>query len=207
MVRALTIVLAIPSLGCPPAPTEDPAPRSAADEAVPRAQLGADAWTRLSDLDPAQQAQRDRAQQAAQRLGKSLVEALTGAIQEEGLPGAVAFCNERALPLTAAALPDGVTIGRTSHKLRNPANSPPAWAESLVAERLDAPAYLTGPDGRFAALLPIKTQAKCLLCHGQPDGIAPAVQEVLAERYASDQATGFSEGDLRGWFWVEVAAD
>jgi hypothetical protein len=25
-----------------------------------------------------------------------------------------------------------------------------------------------------------------------------------AAKYPKDQATGFKEGDLRGWFWVEV---
>jgi len=27
---------------------------------------------------------------------------------------------------------------------------------------------------------------------------------VLAAKYPMDQATGFKEGDLRGWFWIEV---
>ena len=29
-------------------------------------------------------------------------------------------------------------------------------------------------------------------------------QAVLAKEYPADQATGFKENDLRGWFWVEV---
>ncbi len=32
----------------------------------------------------------------------------------------------------------------------------------------------------------------------------PAVKEVLASGYPRDEATGFAEGDLRGWFWIEV---
>ena len=47
-------------------------------------------------------------------------------------------------------------------------------------------------------------QAACLACHGPAEQIAPDVKELLAREYPSDQATGFQEGDLRGWFWVEV---
>jgi hypothetical protein len=36
------------------------------------------------------------------------------------------------------------------------------------------------------------------------DRLSPAVREELKERYPADQATGFKDGDLRGWFWVEV---
>jgi hypothetical protein len=33
------------------------------------------------------------------------------------------------------------------------------------------------------------------------------VKEALAEHYPEDQATGFQEGDLRGWFCIEVPAN
>ena len=32
------------------------------------------------------------------------------------------------------------------------------------------------------------------------------VKEALAASYPADRATGFREGDLRGWFWIEVPA-
>jgi hypothetical protein len=34
--------------------------------------------------------------------------------------------------------------------------------------------------------------------------IAPVIAEQLAKLYPDDQATGFLEGELRGWFWVEM---
>ena len=46
--------------------------------------------------------------------------------------------------------------------------------------------------------------ARCLACHGSPDTINPVVKAALAAKYPKDQATGFKEGDLCGWFWVEV---
>jgi hypothetical protein len=30
------------------------------------------------------------------------------------------------------------------------------------------------------------------------------VRKVLAERYPADKGLGFTEGEIRGWFWVEV---
>ena len=47
-------------------------------------------------------------------------------------------------------------------------------------------------------------QRMCDSCHGPADRIDPAVQAMLAVRYPGDRATGFVEGQLRGWFWVEV---
>jgi hypothetical protein len=41
------------------------------------------------------------------------------------------------------------------------------------------------------------------MCHGPSESLAPDIKEKLATLYPQDQATGFSEGELRGWFWVE----
>jgi len=30
------------------------------------------------------------------------------------------------------------------------------------------------------------------------------VKAELAERYPADRAVGFTEGELRGWFWLEL---
>jgi hypothetical protein len=30
------------------------------------------------------------------------------------------------------------------------------------------------------------------------------VRQALLQRYPEDRAIGYAEGDLRGWFWVEV---
>jgi hypothetical protein len=41
-------------------------------------------------------------------------------------------------------------------------------------------------------------------CHGGEEDLPREVVGALAEGYPQDQATGFSEGELRGWFWIEV---
>jgi cytochrome c551/c552 len=51
---------------------------------------------------------------------------------------------------------------------------------------------------------PIAQQQACAACHGPVDRISPAVRAVLAQRYPADSAVGFAEGDIRGWYWVEM---
>ncbi len=45
----------------------------------------------------------------------------------------------------------------------------------------------------------------CTVCHGTQ--LAPAVQEALAARYPSDQATGYGVGELRGAFTLRKPLD
>ena len=48
---------------------------------------------------------------------------------------------------------------------------------------------------------PIIVKPLCLHCHGK--SLSPAVKSELKESYPQDKATGFSVGDLRGFFWAE----
>ena len=80
----------------------------------------------------------------------------------------------------------------------------PAWAQGLVEERFGEPVYLAGPGGELGALLPIRLKSECQMCHGPAESISDEVRAAIAEHYPEDQATGFTAGDLRGWFWVEV---
>lgn len=182
--------------------------REAAPPPAPAAPPAA-AWQELRGeaLSPGQAAQRARAEGARDLLASGLVGRLTQEVSAQGHAAAIRVCKTEA-PLLAADVSrsEQVTIGRTSFKLRSRMNRVPDWAEPYVAQKRAEPAYLAHADGRFAALLPIRVQAACLACHGPAEQIAPDVKELLAREYPSDQATGFKEGDLRGWFWVEVPA-
>lgn len=126
-------------------------------------------------------------------------------LQAEGAAAAIEVCSQEATEIAkAVGQQHGVQIGRTSHKLRNPANAPRAWVQPLVDRRVDAPQQVPLEDGRLGALFPIRLDVKCLMCHGGPDEILDEVKTKLAERYPNDGATGFKQGGLRGWFWVEV---
>ena len=118
---------------------------------------------------------------------------------------AIAVCRDAAPRLAQEiGTEHGVAIGRTSWKLRNPANAAPAWAEDLVAARVEAPRTRAHDDGRLGALLPIRVATKCLTCHGNDAALSEEVRMALADAYPEDRATGFADGDLRGWFWIEV---
>lgn len=124
-----------------------------------------------------------------------LKEALVAGMQE-GPAAAIEICSEKAPVIAAGLSVDGVTMGRSSHKLRNPENAPPEWLEP-VAE----PILVDLGDGRHGYAEPIFIQPLCLTCHGS--NIDPAIAARIEALYPDDQATGFREGDFRGVFWVE----
>src|SRR5690606_27568973 len=127
------------------------------------------------------------------------------AMQAGGAPGAVSVCRDEAPRLAReVAEKHRVRLGRTSFRLRNPDNRPPAWADAAVEQRTETPQHLLGPGGELGVLSPIRLQPLCVTCHGAPESIDPAVRDVLAKSYPGDEATGFAPGELRGWFWVEV---
>lgn len=166
-------------------------------------------WRRvpMDELSDIQKKQLASAQSAVGEMAKQLMGRLQSALKEGGPPAGVQVCEEAA-PRIASSVAEahGVEMGRTSHKLRNPANEGPDWTDPIVEERVQEPVALAGPDGRLGMMSPIQTGEACLKCHGEPSQLAPGVAEALKENYPKDRATGFAEGDLRGWFWVEVPA-
>ncbi|MCC6507610.1 MAG: DUF3365 domain-containing protein [Pirellulaceae bacterium] len=138
----------------------------------------------------------------------ALVTKLTGRLMDamaaSGPAGAIEVCQLEAKQIALdVGQAQNVSIGRTGVRLRNTNNLAPAWAEQFVADKVDSPVFVRLSNQRAAALLPIKLQAQCLMCHGPSEAIAPDVKTKLASLYPNDQATGFAEGELRGWFWVE----
>ena len=102
-------------------------------------------------------------------------------------------------------------MGRTSLKLRNPANMPDAWELKVLKtfeERKAAGedpakiayAEVVTQDGskRFRFMKAIPTAELCLNCHGSE--LKPEVVKALDKYYAADKARGFNVGDLRGAF-------
>jgi hypothetical protein len=166
-----------------------------------------ESWSPLATdaLPPAQQAQYAAATSARDALFNGLMERLQDVIKEQGLARAIAVCAEEAPKIAQKIGKErGVRIGRTSHKLRNHNNRPPTWAQPLVQARVKEPRVLLHSDGRLAVLLPIRLKSQCLVCHGPETAIPNEVRTALRERYPNDQAIGFGEDELRGWFWVEV---
>lgn len=160
-----------------------------------------------TSLTDTQSAQLERANAARREMFGSLMGELNAALSEGDPASAISVCSEVA-PSIAEHVGEehGLRIGRTSFRLRNPANTPPSWAAEAVEQRIGTRMFFAHGDGRFGTLMPIRLMANCLMCHGSRDQLAPGVGEALDELYPDDRATGFTEGELRGWFWVEVPA-
>lgn len=167
-------------------------------------------WERVlpDGMTEIQQAQQELMLTAAKALATELMGELSAALAAGDPSAAIGVCQERA-PSVAAQVSDtyGLKIGRTSHRLRNPANVAPAWADPYVADLVEDPTYLAGPNGELGGLLPIHLKAACQMCHGPAEDIDQTIQATLAADYPDDQAVGFAEGDLRGWLWVEAPPD
>lgn len=168
----------------------------------------------LATLSPSFVPAADTSDPAAQR-GAALLQPfkarLKSALQQgmaEGPGAAINACRVQAPQIAAGLSQDGVRMGRSSHKLRNPANQGPAWVEPLLkrystAPTTAGPVVAALPAGRVGYVEPIYVQPQCLACHGE--SLAPSVAAQLRALYPEDRATGFAAGDFRGVFWVEFA--
>jgi len=151
-----------------------------------------------------------RAQNALAALQSGLVKALTSAIGEGGPTSAVFVCRDEAPKIAATVTEETqISVGRTSHRLRNPQNAPPPWAEDIVKKAAEAKtekveSHVLDLGDTIAVLKPINTVGLCTNCHGNSEDLDREVRQALTEAYPDDQATGFAVGDLRGWMWAEV---
>jgi len=123
-----------------------------------------------------------------------------------GPAAAIDACRGEAPRLAEKYSTAGIKVGRTSDRLRNPANAGPDWVTPTLQRWLadaDArePAVVELDGERVGYVEPIVTQPLCLACHGET--LSPAVADTIERLYPEDQATGFAAGDLRGVFWVE----
>ena len=128
----------------------------------------------------------------------------------EGPAEAIQVCRVKAPGIANALSVEGVRVGRSSHKLRNPDNTAPDWVSPLVQTFLDDPSSreplaVELADNRWGYAEPIIVQPLCLTCHGSE--LPPDVAARLSELYPEDRAVGFEAGDLRGVFWLEFPGE
>lgn len=150
-----------------------------------------------------------RADDAAAALQQRLRARLGKAVADGGPAAAVSACHDDAPGITAEVGGAGVRIGRTSDRLRNPANAAPAWAAAAVAAAAGKPATEVKPlaldlGDRIGVLRPIAVAGACTRCHGELDAVPAEVAARLQSAYPHDQAVGYRPGEHRGFLWVEV---
>ncbi|MGE5199300.1 MAG: DUF3365 domain-containing protein [Rhodospirillaceae bacterium] len=154
-----------------------------------------------------------RAERAMNELQQALLARLTATMASGGPAAAVEVCRTEARAIAdAVAKEQGLELGRTSHRLRNPANAPPSWARAIVdgasGAKASAEKLRTVDLGdRVGVLRPIGTAEACTKCHGAEGEVRRNIGTVLAAAYPEDRATGFAPGDLRGWMWAVVPKD
>jgi hypothetical protein len=149
----------------------------------------------------------ERGAAALAPLKKSLMGALKAGMSV-GPVSAVEACHLSAPGLPAAAGGEGISVGRTTDKLRSADNAPKPWMKPLLEEYAKAgpgaaPRAVALDGGKAGYVEPIYMQEMCLACHGT--ALNADVAKTLAERYPTDAATGYAAGDFRGLFWVEMA--
>ena len=143
-------------------------------------------------------------------LQEAVLSELVRELARGGPSGAIKSCHLDANAAAARTARNAdVAVGRTSDRLRNPGNAPRPWAAPIV-ERY-AGRRAAGIDGfavdlgdRVGVMRPITQRRLCTNCHGPTDELDPRVRSELQARYPDDRAVGFKEGEVRGWFWVEV---
>jgi hypothetical protein len=124
----------------------------------------------------------------------------------------VDYCKLEA-PQITQHIPEGVEIGRTSHKVRNQENAPSELLEGPLNYYLQlqeggeqgSPQLAQLPDSSWLYVEPIYAKPMCLACHGE--NIDSSVKQVINEKYPNDKAVGFKSDELRGMFWMKFKDD
>lgn len=151
------------------------------------------------------------AEAAAVRFAGALKARVLESMGSVGPAGTVDVCSREAPAIKAAIEKEtGVTLGRGSLRLRNPANAGPPWVQAWLATQGERKAEgVTGlravVDGQARVIKPIAVEGACLACHGPVEAQPAELRQALLARYPQDRATGYAMGDLRGALWAEVA--
>ena len=166
----------------------------------------------FADEDPA--ARIGASREAIKSFAGALQGRLSAAMADGGPTAAIEACNIAAPEIAReASAARGWSVGRTSLKLRNPANAPDAWELAVLHDFEARKAAGEDPgtldhaetvvaDGQrtFRYMKAIPTQPVCTVCHGT--SIAPEVMARLDALYPEDRARGFTVGDIRGAFSI-----
>lgn len=139
----------------------------------------------------------------------SMIRELNRGFEAGGADQAIKSCHIDSLLMAQRITREGAAAGRTSDRLRNPTNTPKAWAAELVkanAGRMarDVDGFAVDLGDAVGVMRPLVQRPICANCHGPTDKLSDVVRQELADRYPADKAVGFKEGEIRGWFWVEV---
>ncbi len=156
---------------------------------------------------------------AAAALNETLEKRMARSLKESGPEGAMSVCAWQARALAdEVGQKEGVTVKRTSLRLRNPANAPDAYERDMLARFTERAREGDLPDetlderlenGRtvYRYAKPLVARPLCLTCHGPAGEIPGEVRKQLESRYPEDAATGYAAGELLGIVSVVIPAN
>ena len=161
----------------------------------------------------------DASRATVKEFMQTLKQELQGGMQDGGPVNAISVCNLSAPGIANTySVRNGWDVGRTSLRLRNPANAPDAWERSVLVSFDERKAAGEDPakmehhevvrqDGvkvlRYMKAIP--TAKLCLACHGE--NIDSITRTRLEKLYPDDQALGYKAGDIRGAFSITQPLD
>lgn len=147
---------------------------------------------------------------------KILLANVSRALEERGAPGAVEFCNEKAVFLTdSASNIYEKKIQRLTDKNRNPNNflasftDHEAWQHlsKMMEDKEILLKHVVEQEGNnvyYYKAIPLGMPT-CLSCHGTLDGdITSETHQMIQSKYPTDKATGYKMGDLRGMWKIKL---
>lgn len=137
---------------------------------------------------------------------------LSQALADSGVMGAIPFCKGAAQGITEEmSQEEGVSIRRTSHKVRNLKNAPDGidklmadYFNNFIEANKELKPVLIPMNERkqYRGYYPILMQGMCASCHGVVEKeITPETYDLILKQYPTDQAVNFFQGSLRG-MWV-----
>lgn len=159
-----------------------------------------------------EQAYIDKGIEITDSTGMTLVSQVVKAMQEGGVPNAIAYCNVEALPITARQSEKyGVKISRIAVRNRNEQNVASKEEQTLfdeweraMNENEPLQPKLLKVDKKKVFYRPITMKPMCLSCHGEVGTqISNVNYEVIKSFYPHDKAVNFIDGSLRGAWKVE----
>lgn len=154
----------------------------------------------------------EKGETVAQSTAKRMLGEVGQNMKEGGVAQAAPYCNAHASELTKEmAMQHGVTIKRTSHKLRNQDNAPDATEQKILEAYLSQiaeqkalkPVVEKDKQGQVHFYAPIMLLDKCEVCHGVVgESLKQENYDVIKTLYPEDKAIGFVDGDFRGIWHV-----
>jgi hypothetical protein len=161
----------------------------------------------------------DASRATAKEFMQTLKQELQAGMQEGGPVNAISVCNLSAPAIANTySVSRGWDVGRTSLKVRNPANAPDAWERSVLEsfeKRKGAgedPAKMEHYEAvrqegvrQLRYMKAIPSAQLCLACHGET--VDSITRTRLEKLYPEDQALGYKAGDIRGAFSISQPLD